>query len=107
MRKLGFFLSVALLLSSCSNRRLYYWGSYEQSLYRMYGKPDQFNMDNEIALLSEEIERAVESNQPVPPGKRPILDICTIKKVICPRREPLLSLKRSFILKVKFLWIAY
>ena len=57
-----------LALTSCTPP-LYRWGSYEQSLYHMYGTPDNFNLDNEIAVLSEETEVAVERNIPVPPGK--------------------------------------
>lgn len=60
--------TVLLFASGCT-KALYRWGSYDASLYRMYGTPDEFNLDHEIEILSREVDAAVEQNYAIPPGK--------------------------------------
>ncbi len=69
MKLLQFFIFVSLACSAaCGPKPLYSWGSYGQSVDRMYVDSEKFNPGEEVALLLEEIESIEESGDRVPPG---------------------------------------
>ena len=59
-----------LILAGCGGgpKYLYYWGSYEDSIYNMYVEPGKSSVTDEINRLEEQIEKTVNSGQFVPPG---------------------------------------
>lgn len=61
----------ALLLTGCtSSRGLYYWGSYESQIYKMYNDPGEAPAERQVEVLEADIERARSKGQPLPPGYR-------------------------------------
>ncbi len=57
------------LLSGCaSSRGLYYWGSYESQIYKMYNEPGEAPPERQVELLEADLERARSKDQPLPPG---------------------------------------
>ena len=59
-------MSVSLI--GCTSS-LYDWGSYEQSLYMMYTKTDKYVLEKDIGKLSAEIQKTLDKDKRVPPGK--------------------------------------
>ena len=57
-----------LVFCNCATS-YYSWGSYEASLSRMYLENEDFKLNEEIALLADEIKTTLNNNQRVPPGK--------------------------------------
>jgi len=48
---------------------MYDWGTYEESVYRMYSTRENFNVAKEIDRLQKEIDRSLAKKRRVPPGK--------------------------------------
>lgn len=60
---------VVLTGAGCtSSKPLYYWGHYEDLVYDMYVHPGEADPATQVALLTEDIQKAESSNQRVPPG---------------------------------------
>jgi hypothetical protein len=61
---------LALACAACvpAQQTLYYWGSYEDLVYKMYVKPGEAPPDLQIQKLTEDIQRAKDNGQAVPPG---------------------------------------
>ncbi len=58
------------LLSGCATQAkpVYYWGGYEDLLYSMYLHPGEADTASQVALLTEDIQKARDNGQRVPPG---------------------------------------
>ena len=59
--------SVAVGATGCGPRSIFEWGSYEVSVYSLYA--GETDVQGQIRLISEEIERTVARDRLVPPGK--------------------------------------
>lgn len=58
-----------LMLGACSNTgSLYYWGNYEDMIYKMYLKPGEATPLVQIERLTLDIQKAASVGKPVPPG---------------------------------------
>ena len=71
------FKSVFLLLicivcffSGCANPSTYYWGEYEDQIYKMYNAPDKAMAEAQIEVLELDIEKARAKAKPLAPGVR-------------------------------------
>ena len=47
---------------------IYYWGSYENLLYKSYAEPGEAEPNLQIQALTTDIQRAQDEGKPVPPG---------------------------------------
>ncbi len=61
-------LAGILLLSGCASPSLYYWGSYENQIYKMYNEPGEMPPERQVELMEADIERARSKDKPLPPG---------------------------------------
>jgi hypothetical protein len=62
-------LVVSSFFYGCAtNRNLYYWGGYEDSIYDMYIEPGKTSIDEQILKLEGQIEKSDASGMSVPPG---------------------------------------
>ena len=66
--KLILILLGALLLSACMSNNIYYWGSYESTLYSYNKDPNESNLATHKAQLEKIINKAENSKKRVPPG---------------------------------------
>lgn len=57
----------ALLLSACTSK-IYYWGSYENTLYRYNKEPNEANLSKHKAELEMIINKSSKGKRRVPPG---------------------------------------
>ncbi|MGV6806839.1 MAG: DUF4810 domain-containing protein [bacterium] len=59
-----------LLVSGCATEPApyYYWGSYENLIYKQYTSPGEIDHLTQIQLLENDIKIAETSGQPIPPG---------------------------------------
>ena len=48
---------------------LYDWGTYEESVYRMYASEADFSAAKEVDRLQREVERTERRQRAIPPGK--------------------------------------
>ena len=56
-------------LSSCTaSKPLYYWGEYEDLLYSRFVRPDEADPPTQIIKLTQDIQKAQDNGQRVPPG---------------------------------------
>lgn len=66
------FLLLAMLslfgVIGCQNT-IYDWGSYEQSVFKMYSSREDFSAAKEVDRLQKEVERTERKNLAIPPGK--------------------------------------
>ena len=62
--------AAALTPSACAADPMYEWGSYQDSLYVMWVEAESFDPGQQLAQLTEEIERAESEQKAVPPGVR-------------------------------------
>ena len=60
-------VALGIALSAGCASPLYDWGSYENSLWKMYG--DGYSPGDDLRALTAEVERTVEQGRKVPPGK--------------------------------------
>ncbi|MDR0806377.1 MAG: DUF4810 domain-containing protein [Enterobacteriaceae bacterium] len=62
-------LLVVLFLGGCAqpSKNLYYWGDYQNTVYRYY-QSDKVAPEQQIASLQEVVEKSKATNLPVPPG---------------------------------------
>lgn len=69
-RQLIISISWSILLINCANQSkdLYYWGRYEDAIYKMYLEPGQTSVSEEILLFEKQIEKAQSQGKPAPPG---------------------------------------
>ncbi|MDO5686009.1 MAG: DUF4810 domain-containing protein [Neisseria sp.] len=70
MKKILSVCAVAVLLSACAgggSKPLYYWGSYEKSMY-LNMKQEQYDPNEQIAALEKDQAKAASLNLPLPPG---------------------------------------
>lgn len=51
-----------------SSDRLYYWGEYEDTIYKSYTKPGKMPLERQIEILEQDREKALAKAQPMPPG---------------------------------------
>ena len=58
------------LLAACASPTpsLYQWGSYEQQVYAIYNDPGKVPIEQQIAKLEEDYQKARASNKRMPPG---------------------------------------
>ncbi len=69
MRKFAFVVFLPALLSSCAPRQtLYFWGHYEEVLYRSYAKPGEGGPEKQIEKLEQDYQVARSQQKPMPPG---------------------------------------
>jgi len=63
-------LAAAVLVVHCCGcvQTLYDWGSYEDSLLRMY-EDAELDIASEIVKLSQEVQHSIDADRAVPPGK--------------------------------------
>jgi hypothetical protein len=61
-------LILLLLLTSCASQSIYYWGHYEELLYKQYQTPGEATPENQVLKLEEDIQIAKSKNKPLPPG---------------------------------------
>ncbi|CUB06383.1 DUF4810 domain-containing protein [Marinomonas fungiae] len=62
-------LGLTLLVSGCSTTQpTFYWGHYEPLIYGMYMEPGSADSGTQIALLTEDIERAEANGIRIAPG---------------------------------------
>jgi hypothetical protein len=67
--RLGLIAAAATLVTACTTSQdIYYWGSYEQSIYESYVKPGEVDPVKQIETLNADIEQAANNGKPVPPG---------------------------------------
>lgn len=57
-----------LSIGCTSNLNLYYWGEYEELVYKMYNKPGSATPEAQIDKLTRDIQKADSRGIPVPPG---------------------------------------
>lgn len=71
-RYITFFFIVigTLFFNSCASKTktIYNWGTYEDSIYKMYVSPGKTSVPDEILHLETEIEKTVSKGKSVPPG---------------------------------------
>lgn len=61
--------TATLLISGCaSNDTQYYWGEYENLVYKTYHAPGDVPPMAQIEILQTDIEKAEVVGKPVPPG---------------------------------------
>lgn len=61
-------LALAATSSCVSDKSLYSWGHYEDSVYRVCHGADTFDLAKDVQLLSQEIDRAHAEGRRVAPG---------------------------------------
>lgn len=63
-------LIIVGLLSGCAtgSREMYYWGNYEDLVYKMYKKPGEATPEVQIERLNRDLEQAQAKGLAVPPG---------------------------------------
>ncbi|CAB9543560.1 hypothetical protein BROOK1789C_1031 [Bathymodiolus brooksi thiotrophic gill symbiont] len=57
-----------LLLSGCNDKRLYYWGKYENIVRQSYVTPSEVDIDTQISELEIDLRKAKDSGKKVAPG---------------------------------------
>jgi hypothetical protein len=57
-----------LILSGCATKPLYYWGNYEQVIYKHYAESSKSSPTQEIESLRKDEKEAHEKALPLPPG---------------------------------------
>lgn len=59
-----------VLLSACASPTpsLYQWGSYEQQVYALYNDPGKVPLEQQIAKLEEDYQKARATSKAMPPG---------------------------------------
>lgn len=59
-----------LWLSACASPTpsLYQWGSYEQQVYALYNDPGKTPIEQQIAKLEEDYQKARATSKSMPPG---------------------------------------
>ncbi len=62
------FIIFGLLASCATNKQLYKWGHYENSIYDMYVRPGKISIEDEKNRLEVQIEETVGTGEFVPPG---------------------------------------
>lgn len=59
----------AIVLTGCaSNKSIYYWGEYENLLYKSFHEAGEATPNIQISQLEEDIEKAKAKGKKVPPG---------------------------------------
>jgi len=53
---------------ACGTPHLYYWGSYEDSVFAVAAQPDGFDVDEQIDELETQVEKTNNKGLRVPPG---------------------------------------
>jgi len=64
-------LVAALPLAACAVKRtttMYDWGDYQDSVYRMYVKPGEFDPAAEVHRLETQVQDTLAHDRKVPPG---------------------------------------
>lgn len=61
-------LLICLAVPAC-RRPIYDWGSYEESVFRMYSSREDFSAAKELDRLRQEVDRTQRRGRRVPPGK--------------------------------------
>jgi hypothetical protein len=61
-------LALAALGAGCQAPTLYSWGHYEDIIYTSYTKPDKALPEQQVELMTQDLEKARAHNKPVPPG---------------------------------------
>ena len=56
-----------VVLFGCQSN-MYYWGAYQNDLYKMYVKPGDISPEDQITHIKESIEIARKKSKKVPPG---------------------------------------
>lgn len=61
---------VALLAGCASPQTTYYWGNYEDQVYKMYMAPDEATAEAQIEVFELDLQKAQSKNRPLAPGVR-------------------------------------
>ena len=63
-------LSVLFLVlgTGCATREIYFWGEYENVIYKTYKNPGDMPTERQVEILEADFEKAKSKNQPLPPG---------------------------------------
>ncbi len=61
-------VTIAVLTGCTMPKSHYYWGEYENLIYKTYNTPGEATPDIQIAELEEDIEKAKAKGMPIPPG---------------------------------------
>jgi hypothetical protein len=63
-------ISLILALVGCAAQKqsLYQWGDYEKQVYALYNDPGKSPVEEQIAKLEEDYQKARSANKAVPPG---------------------------------------
>lgn len=62
------FLASILLVGCAANDNQYYWGEYENLVYKTYHQPGEVPPSIQIEQLQIDIEKAQAVGKPIPPG---------------------------------------
>ena len=68
IKRLALIFAISAGLSGCVSNNQYYWGQYENLIYKMYLEPGSAQPQEQIVKLTQDIERAEAAGKPVPPG---------------------------------------
>ena len=70
MKKSSFaLLGAIMLVSGCATREtLYFWGNYQPQVYAQYSDPGKVPVEEQLAKLEADYQKARSLNKPVPPG---------------------------------------
>jgi hypothetical protein len=67
--KISFFIILALYLSGCAGgQRMYYWGDYSNTLYKLKKHPSEESLLSHQQALEKIISESEKNNLRVPPG---------------------------------------
>ena len=67
--KLLIFCAAILFFSGCaSNDNQYYWGEYENLVYKTHHTPSEVPPSLQITQIQADIEKAAAAGKPIPPG---------------------------------------
>jgi hypothetical protein len=61
-------LACSVLIGCATTESLYYWGNYEDLVYKMYLEPGSADTATQVAKLKEDINKASTVGKPAPPG---------------------------------------
>lgn len=69
--RFGIIVAALILFTGCTTTNshdIYYWGSYEKTLYNNFAKSSETDPAQQIATLTTDISQAARYGKPVPPG---------------------------------------
>lgn len=61
-------VAVGCAMSACAPKTIYSWGHYEDLVYNTYATPGKADTTTQVAVLTEDIDKAQAAGKKVPPG---------------------------------------